>query len=177
MDFAKFRDGTPGPTVVLFGICSVIALALAAVYQVTDPLIKQGAVDAANEVKSQVLPAGESFTDIEGITFPEGVSQVSRADNGTGFVIRSAANGYGGAVTFMIGIDRDGAVTGISMFDHSETPGLGTKVGEQPYLDRYYGKTDPGSVDAVTGATRTSNALKNSIRQALEAYEMVKEAA
>lgn len=175
--FAKFRDGLIGPTLILLTICAVITLALAGVYQMTEPVIAKGEIVAANDARAKVLASGDSFTMLDGIELPEGVSEVSRADNGTGFVIRSAANGYGGAVTYMIGIDSDGAVVGIQIFDHNETPGLGTKVGDQGYLDQYMGHTDPFAVDAVTGATRTSNSLKNALNQALAAYELVKEAA
>lgn len=167
--FAKFRDGDVGPVVILLAICAVITLALAAVFTVTDPVIKEGEIAAANEVRSQVLPGSDTFTKVKG-SFPEGVSEVYKADNASGYVIRSAANGYGGAVTFMIGMDKDGGITGINVFDHNETPGLGTKVDNPDYLSQYLGNTDPYSVDAITGATRTSNALKNAVKQAQEAF-------
>jgi electron transport complex protein RnfG len=174
--FAKFRDGTIGPVIILLAICAVITVALAAIYQVTAPVIKEGEIVAANEVRGAVLPGAASFTEVTG-SFPDGVSEVYKADDNSGVVIRSAANGYGGAVTFMIGFDADGAITGINLFDHNETPGLGTKAGEAGYLAQFLGDTDPDSVDAVTGATRTSNALKNAIGQAKEAYAIAKEAA
>lgn len=167
--FAKFRDGDIGPVIILLAICTVIALALAAVFTVTDPVIKAGEIAAANEVRSDVLPGSDTFTKVEG-SFPEGVPEVYRADNGSGYVIRSVANGYGGAVTFMIGMDASGNVTGINLFAHNETPGLGTKVDNSDYLSQYLGDTEPDSVDAITGATRTSNALKAAMRQAKEAY-------
>jgi electron transport complex protein RnfG len=173
---SKFRDGPFGPTVILFLICGIIAVALVGTYQVTAPVIEQGEITAANEARKLVLPAGDSFTEVEGINLPDGVSEVYKADNDAGYVIRSAANGYGGPVTFMIGVGADGSVVAISLFSHSETPGLGTRVGEEAYLANYLGKVDPQTVDAITGATRTSNALKNALAQALSAYELAKTA-
>lgn len=170
---SKFRDGLIGPTVILFIICTVITFALAAVYNVTEPVIAEGEVAAANAVRMEVLPEAQGFTEITA-QLPEGVTEAYRADNGAGYVFTSQAKGFGGAVVYMIGMDEDGAVVGINLFSHEETPGLGTKIGEPEYLQRYYGDVDPDTVDAVTGATRTTNSLKNSLRQAAEAYEIVK---
>lgn len=169
----KFRDGMVGPTVILFTICFVIAFALAGVYNMTAPVIAAGEVAAADAARRGVLPEGDSFTKLEA-ALPDGVTEAYQADNGTGFVFTSQAKGFDGAVTYVIGMDADGNITGINMFDHNETPGLGTKIGEPDYLERYYGDTDPDAVDAVTGATRTSNSLKNSLKQAKEAYGLVK---
>lgn len=170
----KFRDGAFGPTIILFLICAVITLSLAFTYDKTYPIIRQGEIDAANLIRSQVLPGGESFTQITGKTLPEGVLEVYRADNDSGFVFSAQAKGFSGMVTFMIGIDKDGGVTGINMFNHNETPGLGTKIAQPDYLHKYFGQVDVSSVDVITGASRTSNALKNSLEAAKEAFELMK---
>jgi len=171
----EFRDGLFGPTIILFVICLVFTFALAFVNRMTAPIIAQGQITALNEVRSKVLPAAESFTEIAGVKFPEGVSEVYRADNGMGFVFRSAAKGFAGNVTFIVGVDMDGKITGIEMFEHDETPGLGSKVADRNFLQNWYGDADPSSVDGITGATRTTNALRNALIRAKEAYMLVKE--
>lgn len=173
---SKFRDGLLGPTVILFAICFVITFSLAAVYNVTEPVIAAGEIAAANAVRTQVLPAGDTFTEVKA-AMPEGVTAAYRADNGSGYVFTSEAKGYGGTVVWMVGVDADGSIIGINLFSHSETPGLGTKVGEPDYIAQYVGGSDPDAVDSISGATRTSNSLKNSLRQALEAYQIAKEVA
>lgn len=170
----NFRDGLVGPTVILFVICFVITFALAGVYNLTAPVIAAGELEAANAARMEVLPEGEGFSLIEGPSLPEGVTEAYKADNGAGYVFTSAAKGFDGPVVYMIGIDADGAVVGIQMFSHNETPGLGTKVAEPEYLTQYLGDVDPNAVDAVSGATRTSESLKMSLTQALEAFETVK---
>lgn len=170
----KFRDGDIGPVVILTVICAVIALALAGIYQMTAPVIETRKIETANEVRREVMPLSDSFSAIEGIALPEGVFEVYRADNGEGFVFRSGAKGFSGTVTFMIGMDKNGEITGINMFEHNETPGLGTKIGDPAYLGLYYGFADYAGVDAVSGATKTTNALKNAIAQTKEAFEAVK---
>lgn len=170
---SKFRDGLIGPTVILLAICAVITFALAGVYNVTKPVIEQGEIEAANLARAKVLSTGDSFTQLD-VELPDGVSEAFIADNGTGYVFKSAAKGYGGDVVYMIGIDAGGNVAGIEIFDHGETPGLGTKIFDAGYSGQYLGDVDPDSVDAVSGATRTSNSLKNSIKQAKEAYQTLK---
>lgn len=170
---SKFRDGMVGPTVILLGICLVITFALAGVYTATKDTIAMREIEAANGARTRVLAEGDTFTDIKA-DLPEGVTEAYRADNDTGYVFTSQAKGFGGEVVWMIGMDEDGNVTGIELFSHEETPGLGTKVGESDYLAKFLGDVNPNVVDAVTGATKTSNSLKNSLLQAEEAYEIVK---
>lgn len=168
---SKFRDGLIGPTVILLSICLVITFALAFTYGTTKPLIDEAEIKAANETREEVLPGNASFEKLD-VALPDGVFEVYKADGG--FVFKSGAKGFDGTVTYMIGIDNNGDVVGINMFDANETPGLGTKIAHPDYLGKYFGKTDPDTVDAVTGATKTSNSLKNSIKQAKAAFELVK---
>ena len=172
-----FRDGLVGPTLILFVICLVITVALSVVYNITDSVIAEGERQAAQEARQAVLPAADSFTEIDPSHLPDGVTAAFKADNGTGYVFTSQADGFGGPVVYMIGMDAQGAVTGIEVFSHEETPGLGTKVTAADYLGRYLGNVDPDSVDAISGATRTTNSLKTALRQAREAYEMLREVA
>lgn len=170
---SRFKDSAFGPTVILAVICLTITLALAVVYNLTAPVIAVGELEAANEARMQVLPEADSFTQAQA-ELPEGVTEAFKADNGAGYVFTSQYKGFGGDVVYMIGMDAQGAIVGIQMFSHEETPGLGSKIGEAEYLAKYYGNADPMSVDAVTGATITSNSLKHSLIQAIAAYEIVK---
>lgn len=172
---SKFRDGLIGPTVILFAICFVITVALAFTYQTTKPIIEQGEIASAEAVRREVLSGSETFTEITDVDLPDGVYEAYKGDNG--YVFKSGAKGFDGIVTYMIGISDSGEITGINMFDANETPGLGTKIGDPAYLEKYYGSVNPVEVDAVTGATRTSNSLKNSLMQARAAFEIVKGAA
>lgn len=167
----KFRDGLIGPTVILFSICLVFTFALAFTYKTTKPIIDEVEIKNANEARQEVLPGANGFEKLDA-ELPDGIFEAYKADKG--FVFKSGAKGFDGTVTYMIGIDNDGNVVGINMFDHNETPGLGTKIAAPEYIEKYFGKTDPAAVDAVTGATKTTNSLKNSLKQAKDAFELVK---
>jgi len=173
---SKFRDGMAGPTVILLAICLVITFALAATQVSTAEAIKASEERAAVETRALVLESGaaDGFTEMEGLELPEGVFEVYKANNDSGYVFKAGAKGYDGLVTFMVGVDPEGKYVGINMFDHNETPGLGSKIGAIEYLEQYHGLMDPESVDSITGATRTSNALKNTLRLVQEAFQQVK---
>ena len=168
--FPHFRNGLVGPIIILLSICLVVTGAVAATYVYTAPIIEEVDRTAAIEARQEVLPAADDFTRVDA-PLPEGVDEGFRANNGAGYVFRASAKGFGGLVPFMIGMDADGNVTGIKMLDNNETPGLGSKAGEADYLSRYYGGADPGGVDGISGATLTTNALKNALALAREAYQ------
>lgn len=169
----KFRDSSLGPAVILCVVCLVITLALSLTHKMTLPIIETSTAKAADNTRMLLLPTGDSFTKLDNISLPDGVVDAYAADNGSGYVFTSQAKGFNGTVSYMIGIDSGGNVVGINLFQHEETPGLGTQIGEEDYLSKYFGSVDPYTVDAVTGATRTSDSLKNSIKQAYEAFVIV----
>ena len=54
--------------------------------------------------------------------------------------VTATSSSYGGLITVMIGIDQDGKVTGVTVTEHADTPGLGTKAMTEEYLAGYKGK-------------------------------------
>ena len=166
------------PALVLLCICLAATLALAATHTVTQPLIDANSVKAANEARALVLPEGDGFTAYDGDLL-EGVDDCYIADNGAGMAVTSHYKGFGGDVTVMTGIDAEGAITGVTVTEHSETPGLGTKDMTVEYLAQYQGVTeapeasisDDANIDAVTGATISANAIYNSVSEALAQFQ------
>ena len=83
--------------------------------------------------------------------------------------------GFGGAYTIMVGISSDGKVTGAKLLDNSETPGLGSKTGSADFIQRFVGVESSGveGVQAITGATISSNAFKRCVQTAYTAFDSV----
>ena len=69
----------------------------------------------------------------------------------------------------MVGIGMDGAVTGVTVLEHSETQGLGSRATVPEYLQQYIGMkvSEP---DLISGATITSTAVKNGVQAALDFF-------
>lgn len=85
-----------------------------------------------------------------------------------GYVYDLVSRGYGGDVVLSVGV-KDGAVSGVSVASHTETKGLGT-ADEAPFLQSFLGlsQTDEAQgVDAMSGATVSSNAVRGAVAQAL----------
>lgn len=167
------------PPLVLTMICLVVTGILVLTYQFTLPYIAEAKVIAADRSRSEVFTAADQF-ELYATDFSNGVSEVYLASaNGevVGLVITSASRGFDGPVTVMSGYDLDGSLVGVKITDHSETPGLGTKVAAADYLAQYQGKNhaDYAEVDAISGATVTSTALKGALELAFTAYESVME--
>ena len=177
MENNKFRENFI-PAIVLLCICLCATLALAATHFVTQPLIDANAEKAANEARAMVLPEGDGFTAYDGKLLA-GVDDCYIADNGAGMAITSHAKGFGGDVKVMTGIDANGKITGVTVTEHSETPGLGTKDMTPEYLSQYTGVAeasgshinDDANIDAVTGATISANAIYLSVGEALAQFE------
>ncbi|MDD2215925.1 MAG: FMN-binding protein [Eubacteriales bacterium] len=169
------------PSLILVIICLVITAALAVTYQITKPIIEEINIKNANIARSEVLPDGAgSFTALETVLM-DNVLEIYQADNGSGLVITTIDKGFGGKMVVMIGVNNQGEIQGVKITNHSETPGLGTKAMTSDHLSQYIGNTDitntgeagKANVDAVTGATVSSNAIFRAVETALEQYEQL----
>ena len=168
------------PIIVLTSICLVVTAMLAYVNLVTSPIIKAADEKAAEQARAEVLSEADSFTLMNVKNLPEEITEVYKADNGSGYVFMMTTKGYGGDIRLICGIKADGSIEKTKTLTHSETSGIGTRVvdNESEYRNRYIGKTadNVDDVDAVSGATISSKAYKKAIDAAFEAFKTVKEA-
>lgn len=169
------------PTLVLLIICLVVTATLAYTYQVTAPLIEAINMKNANIARDEVLQQGQGAFSKVDAQLPENVSELYKATNGVGVVLTTLDKGFGGELTVMVGIDSEGAITGVKVTQHTETPGLGTKAMTTSYLSQYQGEkaitrtgeTGKTQIDAITGATLSSNAIFRATNTALEQYKVL----
>ena len=166
------------PPIVLIGICLVVTAVLAITYQFTLPKIQEARIAAATASRSEVMPAADDFQLYEGELDNESIDEIYFAFlNGerVGCVVTATVRGFGGDYTVMSGYDTDGVLTGVTVTSSNETPGLGTKTTASSYTSRFIGKNadDYTTVDAITGATVSSNALKSALAVSFAAQESV----
>ena len=94
-------------------------------------------------------------------------------------VIPMKGNGLWGPISGYLAIDADGSTIVGANFDHkSETPGLGGEITTEKFQSQFNGKPIrengqlvPVEFDAITGATKTSNGVKEMIDRTLETYK------
>jgi electron transport complex protein RnfG len=97
-----------------------------------------------------------------------------------------APDGYNAAIRLLIGVSPTGAVTGVRAVRHRETPGLGDRIQveksswilqfdrttlEAPPREAWAVENDEGQFDALTGATVTSRAVVEAVKNTLLYFE------
>lgn len=163
------------PIVVLTVICLVVSGALAFTQMNTAPII-EAAEKAANEAaRLEVLPAADTFEQVQLAELPDGVTEVYQAVNGAGYVFMVEGKGYGGTVKGIVGIGSDGLITGTKILSHSETPGLGAKTADAPFQSQFPGQdASLSGVTVISGASISSRCFIGMVTQAFSAYDLVK---
>jgi len=167
------------PILILSLICLVVSGALAFVNNLTYPVIENAAAQRAAAARREIIPHADGFELLEIDGLPKRITEVYRTTNNTGFIFMITTTGYAPEeIKLICGIDPDGRVIKTATLAQNETQGLGTPIFEQPHAGQYWGKDRNGieGVAAITGATITSNAFKNGIRDAFAAFEIVKSA-
>ena len=158
--------------IILFVVCALAAGSLALVNEVTREPIAEQARRETDVALRAVAPDATEFRATDDTTW-------DALDDGrsVGGVRAVKAKGYSGPIRLVVGTDTEGRITGVRVISQTETPGLGTKVATDTFLDQFRGKAssevrlkkdDPaGTIDAVTAATISSRAVVQALRQAL----------
>ncbi len=172
----------------LFAICAVAALALGLTNQVTAPIIEERNIQANNASRQVVLPEAKEFKKLEDINLEGTDGLVAEAYEGTngpelvGYTIKTLPKGYGGKIELIVGISKDGVITGINIGSMTETPGLGTKAAEPAFKDQFNQKptkelkvvkgkaSGEDQIEAISGATITSAAVTKGVNAAIEVF-------
>lgn len=181
---------------ILFVICVVSAGALAFVNENTAGRIAEQAALRLERALASVVSGAEEFTDETGklaplMTVAEGgkplfpsVNKVyaGRANGEViGVAFTCAPAGYGGAIETVVGVSREGVVTGLTVVKQTETPGLGANVSNPAFQKGFVGARvgttvkvtkDGGEIQAITGATISSRAVAGAVDQALRLFEL-----
>jgi electron transport complex protein RnfG len=100
---------------------------------VTRPLIEFHKLEALKAAISEVLPAFDYYNEMQSdnFTFFEGLTENSEEPVGIAFEVHGS--GFQGNISLMIGLKPDFEIlTGIKVLEQVETPGLGTKIVEDP---------------------------------------------
>ena len=160
---------------ILCSIALVTALLLAVTNELTAGTIALRQQETKNAAMIEVL-AAEKYNRLK--SEPDDY-EIYAAFNGydlVGYTVSLSEAGYGGNINMMIGVTKDGKVSGISIIEMSETPGLGDNAKNPEFTDMFKGleKQDMaltsagGKVQALSGATVTSKAVTAGVKRALE---------
>lgn len=161
-------------------ICLVASLVLSFTYGFTKEKIefqRQNEVDKSLRI---IFPQASFFKKREN----KGASYYEAFSSGglIGFILRVEANGYNGPIVMMTGVGLDMRIKGVVILEHQETPGLGANIAQirrgedepwflKQFKDKFTDQLLLGkSIQAITGATISSNAVLSSIRAGVEEF-------
>lgn len=165
------------PTFVLTVICVIASLLLVFAYELTKDRIAAQKTEKFNSSVETLFGKTESKIVQIKCGYDEIQTIAVTPDKKT--VIQVCTDGYSkNGINILVGIDENGALSGIEFVSLGETPGLGSKVRDQEdFRKQFYGITDPPeSFDAISGATFSSKGMKHAVDTALKAYNENKEA-
>jgi len=157
-------------SVFLMVACALAAGILSATYVATEGKIQQQKTAELNlALSNECIPGACS---IEGNK--DHFIGFDKEHRKLGYAFRVYPKGYGGTIDMVVGIDLKGRVAGIKIISMNETPGLGMKASGSKFLRQFMGKTAKSplkakkDIDAITGATITSQAVADGVKQALK---------
>lgn len=158
-------------------IAAAAALILSLVNSLTADTIAEHAAAKRQSAMLSVMADADTFSEL--YSTDETVAGITGAYKGTvfqGYCVEVSPNGFGGAISLMVGVDKGGSVTGVAILDHSETAGLGAKADSPDFLAQYVGKSGTvtvnrggNAINAISGATITSKAVTEGVNTALTA--------
>ena len=120
----------------------------------------------------------------------QSIEEVMRAEDQSGETLGYAftvvtSEGYGGDIQFSMGVQNDVTLNGISILSIGETAGLGMNADTPAFKDQFVGKqveklqytkngaTQDDEINAISGATVTTNAMTNGVNAGLCAFRVM----
>ena len=168
-------------SVTLFLIAGIMAFFVALVNNITEPVIKHQNIQKNALALQEVLPEADEFITVY---YPEKsvndveVLGVYRSNNDVGYCVKVGPRGYGGTIEMIVGFDKAGTVKGVKIVSMSETSGIGTKINESDFINRFIGKNttvvgdkkglEKNTVQIISGATKSSKAFIKGINVAID---------
>ena len=192
------KKAIPKPVIILLCITLVAGVALSGVYVMTADRIAENKENANQAAFLEVVPDAASFDKDDAVrsaienaqgtygsvTIENAVVGKDASGNVVGYVVHvSNSDSFDGGLALVVGIRADGSLNGIAFTELHETPGMGMRCGEAEFMDQFVGaqaeqftlnkggaSSGPDGIDAVNGATVTSNSVVNAVNAALRFY-------
>ena len=187
----------PKPVIALTLIAAIAGVALSGVYSMTKDTIEEQKLLAEAASYKEVCPDAENFeisdaakakleelaggnwgTEYGSTRINEAFVGKDASGNTAGYALSVSSKGFGGDVTMALGLTPDGKVSKIAFTELNETAGLGMRADEASFKDQFAGKSGSveygqDGVEAMSGATVTSTAVKQAVNAGLNFYETV----
>ena len=175
---------------ILFLITATVGFLLSYVNGITKDRIAEVNEGMAKEARIAVLGTlAEGADEIEIKTefanpAIKGVWEYSKNGKPLAYAVNTVTTGYKPGINMMVGVDMTQKVKGVSIISFNETPGLGTKAQDKTFLEQFIkkelgisikksGTPDATEVQAISGATKTTQAVTDGVNAALEEVKVI----
>ncbi len=143
------------------------------------PVVVETEEDVRARLLSEIFSNGDEFIEIESAKLEEikvaniFIREIYEAKaNGelVGYGIKTNSGGYGGDLPIITGINLDGTIAGMRIYKNDETPGIGSKIMENGFMDSFIGKTTLDDIEMISGATVSTEGVLYGVNGAIDAF-------
>ena len=170
---------------VLLIVTATVAFMLAAVNQITAPMIAKNAEKELIQARKTVLCEATDFYPVDMSNYEDApvfaVYAGKAGGSKVGYCVNVKPKGYGGEIDMLVGVTNAGVVERVAILSMTETAGLGAKAQDASFLQQYAGKKPDTALSvikngtkkddevvAISGATVTSKAVTEGVQAALD---------
>lgn len=179
-----------GAVLLIFGAVAGGVLSLS--NSATSPIIEERARAGSFGAYQELFVDADDFVEIDEAklaeikaanNFVQEIFEAKAGEEVIGYAFKTKSGGYGGDIITVSGFSLDGTITGIKVIQNSETPGLGTRVVDDPtYAESFVGKSSANDlvlvaspaadneVQLLSGATVSSEGVLYGVNGAREAF-------
>jgi len=148
--------------IILTFVLIVSAGMLSLTYSLTEEQIKRQEHEQFLAYLSEMFPTMDDFE------FENDIYTLYSNGALEGYAYVTSTPGYSGDISIMIGLADKETVKGVLIISHTETPGIGTRITEPPFISQFEGvamSKVESEVDTLTGATISSKAVIEAVSQ------------
>ena len=165
--FKKILSNKAYPVVFLAVIVIVSVVLLIAVNSLTSSIVESRRVEEITGILENIFPEMSQYE------LEDEVYIIYQDNEKAGYAFMASGSGYGGDIDIVVGLDNSFGIKGVSILSQTETPGVGSKITESLFTDQFKGlsasdialKSEGGKIDAITGATISSRAVVNAVKE------------
>ena len=140
---------------------------------ITSPIVERRLQEQVVAQMGEIFPAIVEFEYNEEIDIYTLFADEAKTQK-LGYAFMASGTGYSGDINILVGLEDAETVKGISILSQTESPGIGSRITtDEKFLNQFIGlplsgaslTQDGGQVDGLTGATISSRAVVDIVRQ------------
>ncbi len=167
---ANFKNTKVYPIFILTAVVLVSVTVLMFINSLTKPVVAEHKREEINALLQNI------YSNMDDYEYKDEIYKVLEGEEIIGYAFVTKGKGYGGEITIMVGLNKDLQIKDVAIMSHTETPGLGSRVDESSFTSQFEGLTaedialakNDGKIDAVSGATISSEAVVSAVREEMK---------